>query len=72
MYRPDRLVDPPVTAVTVDIDANIIANTRAGLDRAGYPQVQAACGDGEYALMSAISVIHQSGLVTPRSTPIAA
>ncbi|MEV4709584.1 methyltransferase, FxLD system [Actinoplanes sp. NPDC049316] len=36
------------TVVTVDIDAQVVANARTGLARAGYPQVQVICADGEH------------------------
>jgi protein-L-isoaspartate(D-aspartate) O-methyltransferase len=43
-----EVVGPAGTVVTVDIDAQVVANTRTGLARAGYPQVQVICGDGEH------------------------
>lgn len=43
-----ELVGPAGRVVTVDIDADVVANARAGLARAGYPQVQVVQGDGEY------------------------
>ncbi|MEU7171542.1 methyltransferase, FxLD system [Micromonospora tulbaghiae] len=42
------VVGPEGTVVTIDIDANVIERARTGLDRAGYQQVTAVHGDGEY------------------------
>ncbi|GGK79415.1 methyltransferase, FxLD system [Mangrovihabitans endophyticus] len=43
-----EVVGPAGMVVTVDIDAQVVANARTGLARAGYPQVQAIRADGEH------------------------
>lgn len=43
-----EIVGDTGVVVGVDIDADIVANARAGLDRAGYPQVQVVHADGEH------------------------
>jgi protein-L-isoaspartate(D-aspartate) O-methyltransferase len=36
------------TVTSIDIDGGVVANARAALDRAGYPQVQTVHADGEH------------------------
>jgi protein-L-isoaspartate(D-aspartate) O-methyltransferase len=43
-----EIVGPDGTVVTLDIDPDVIGRTRAGLNRAGYVQVEVFCADGEY------------------------
>ena len=43
-----EVVGPGGTVVSVDIDADVVANTRAALDRAGYSQVRTVLVDGEH------------------------
>jgi len=41
-----HLVGPAGHVVSLDIDADLVERARAGLDRAGYPDVVTMCGDG--------------------------
>ncbi|MFI5497132.1 methyltransferase, FxLD system [Actinoplanes sp. NPDC051859] len=41
-----ELVGPTGTVVTIELDSDLAAGARAGLARAGYPQVTVVCGDG--------------------------
>ncbi|MEU4244229.1 methyltransferase, FxLD system [Actinoplanes sp. NPDC026619] len=43
-----EVVGPAGTVVSIDIDADVVANARAALTGAGYPQVQVIRADGEH------------------------
>lgn len=43
-----EVVGPAGTVVSVDIDAQVVANARTALTQAGYPQVKVICADGEH------------------------
>jgi protein-L-isoaspartate(D-aspartate) O-methyltransferase len=65
-----EVVGPYGHVVTVDIDADITANARAYLDRAGYPHVQVVHGDGELGYepggpFDAIIVTVEAGDISP-------
>lgn len=63
-----EVVGPAGTVVSIDIDADVVANARAALARAGHPQVQVVHGDGE--LGHAVGGPYDAVIVTVNASDI--